>query len=166
MYLCTFLPLYFSTFFFFFQRTGLTDKVPLGKPQKTSSPLTSVSLLALQFYHCSIGFPNVWLAIFCKLGDDSSFFALIQQQWRACVCRMLLCKLACTIATLLIEGVDELTLATKGQSARPELGVRNRTMSPLLHIMITMFCSRRTDAFRHTDDFAARGNSWLPKWTS
>ena len=36
-----------------------------------------------------------------------------------------------------------------------------------LHIMITMFfCSRRTDAFRHTDGCAARGNSRIPEWTS
>ena len=31
------------------------------------------------------------------LGDDSSFFAVTQQQWRACVRRMLRCKLACTL---------------------------------------------------------------------
>ena len=29
------------------------------------------------------------------LGDDSSFYVVIQQQWRACVRRMLRCKLAC-----------------------------------------------------------------------
>ena len=28
-------------------------------------------------------------------GDDSSFFAVTQQQWRACVRRMLRCELAC-----------------------------------------------------------------------
>ena len=36
-----------------------SDKGPLRQQKKTSSPLASVSLLALQLYHCSIGFPNV-----------------------------------------------------------------------------------------------------------
>ena len=31
------------------------------------------------------------------LGDDSSFFAVTQQQWRACVRRMLRCMLACVL---------------------------------------------------------------------
>ena len=31
------------------------------------------------------------------LGDDSSFFAVTQQQWRASVHRMLRCKLACLL---------------------------------------------------------------------
>ena len=31
------------------------------------------------------------------LGDDSSLFAVTQQQWRACVRRMPRCKLACTL---------------------------------------------------------------------
>ena len=31
------------------------------------------------------------------LGDDSSFLAVTQQLWRACVRRMLRCKLACTL---------------------------------------------------------------------
>ena len=31
------------------------------------------------------------------VGDDSSFFAVTQQQWRACVRRMLRCKLACIL---------------------------------------------------------------------
>ena len=46
------------------QRTGRSDKVSLRRPQKTSLPLASVSLLALQLYHWSIGFSNVWVAIF------------------------------------------------------------------------------------------------------
>ena len=32
------------------------------------------------------------------LGDDSSFFAVTQQQWRPCLRRMLRCKLACVLA--------------------------------------------------------------------
>ena len=35
------------------------------------------------------------------LGDDSSFFAVTQQEWRACVRSMLSCKLCVHIATLL-----------------------------------------------------------------
>ena len=31
------------------------------------------------------------------LGDDSSFFAVTQQQWRACVRRMVRCTLACVL---------------------------------------------------------------------
>ena len=32
------------------------------------------------------------------LGDDSSFFAVTQQQWRACARRMPRCKLACVLS--------------------------------------------------------------------
>ena len=44
-------------------RTGHADRLLGRQPQKTSSPLASVSLHALQLYHCSTGFPNVWLVI-------------------------------------------------------------------------------------------------------
>ena len=42
------------------QRIGLTDKPPPSRLQKVSSPLASAFSLALQLYHCSIGFPDAW----------------------------------------------------------------------------------------------------------
>ena len=67
------------------QRTGPTD---------ASLPShASVSPLVLQLYRCSVGFPRV-AHDFCKPedpdapGDGSSFFAVTQQQWRACIRRM------------------------------------------------------------------------------
>ena len=78
-----------------------TSKSPPRRPQKSSSPLASVSPLVLQLYHCSIGFPQSCGARFTQsedpdaLGDDS--FAVTQQQWRACVRRMLLCELSCIL---------------------------------------------------------------------
>ena len=37
------------------------------------------------------------------LGDDSSFLAVTQQQWRACVRRMLRCKLACILPSSCLD---------------------------------------------------------------
>ena len=80
-----------------------TDKPPPSRPQKISSPLVSASPVVLQLHRCSIGFPHAWRTISCKLedadalGDDSSFFAVTQQQCRACGRRMLRCKLACVL---------------------------------------------------------------------
>ena len=84
--------------------TAISDPslFPPSRPQKISSPLLPVSIFMLQLFRYSIDFPRLWRTIFCNpedpdaLGDDSSFFAVTQQQWRACVRRMLRCKLACT----------------------------------------------------------------------
>ena len=83
--------------------TGHTDRVPPRQPQKTSFPLAAVSLHALQFYHCSIFFPNVWLMIFeilrtlTNLVTILQFCAVTRHQWRACVRRMLRCEFDCTV---------------------------------------------------------------------
>ena len=61
------------------QRTGLADNVPQRQPQKTSSPLASVSLLALQLYRCSIGFPNAWLMMFAILRTPTRM-----SRWSSC----------------------------------------------------------------------------------
>ena len=80
------------------QRTGPTDEILQRRPQKTSSPLASARPFALQLYVCSIGFPPAWRTTLAILrGEDSSFFAVTQQQWRACVRRMLRCKLVCRL---------------------------------------------------------------------
>ena len=49
-----------------------------------------------QLFHFSICFPLLWRTTEDPnaLGDDSSFFAVTQQQRRACIRRMLRCKLA------------------------------------------------------------------------
>ena len=70
----------------------------------TSSPLASVSPLALQVYRCLDWLPSSVAHDFCNpedpdaLDDDSSFFAVTQQQWRASVRRMLRCRLGLRIA--------------------------------------------------------------------
>ena len=84
------------------QRTGPSDEILQRQPRKTSSPLTSASPLALQLYHHSTGFPHAWRTTSATLrtptlGDDSSLFAVTQQPWRACVRRLLRCKLACIL---------------------------------------------------------------------
>ena len=89
------------------QRTWPTDKPLPSRPKKISYPQVSASPLVLQLCRCSIGFPHVWRTTFCNPedpdahGDDSSFFVVAQQQWRACVRRMLRCKLACILPPLL-----------------------------------------------------------------
>ena len=66
------------------QRTWPTDKPPLSRLQKISSPRASVSLLVLQLYRYSIGFPHVWRTIFAilrtptRLVTTPHFFAVIQ----------------------------------------------------------------------------------------
>ena len=62
--------------------------------------LASVSPLALQLHRCSIGSLHACHTIFAILRTPTrffSFFAVTQQQWRACVRRMLRCKLACVL---------------------------------------------------------------------
>ena len=62
-----------------------------------------ISFPARAAFRCSIGFPLPWRATSRNPedpdahGDDSSFFAVTQQQWRACVRRMLRCTLACVL---------------------------------------------------------------------
>ena len=85
------------------QRTGPTGKPLQSRPQKILSPPVSVSPLVLQLCRCWTGFQHAWRTIFCnsedpnELGDDSTFFAVTQHQWRACVRRLLRCKLACVL---------------------------------------------------------------------
>ena len=84
------------------EKAGLTAKLPPRQPQERSSPLASASLLVLQLYRCSIGFPHVWRATLVNHEDSDALgdFAVTHQQWRACVRRMLRCKLACTLPSL------------------------------------------------------------------
>ena len=84
------------------QRTAPTDKPPPSRLQKISSPLALVSLLVLQLFRYSTGFPLVWRTMSDPEGpdapsDDSSFSAVVQQQRRACVRNMRRCKLACIL---------------------------------------------------------------------
>ena len=65
------------------ERTGFADEALPSRPQKITSPLPSVPLLVLQLHR-----------YLDALGDDSSFFTVTQQQWRACIRGMLRCKLA------------------------------------------------------------------------
>ena len=69
------------------QRTVRTDKPPPSRLQKISSPLTSVSLLVLHLLVPLLDWLPACVAHdFCSpedpdaLGDDSSFFAVTQQQ--------------------------------------------------------------------------------------
>ena len=84
-------------------RAGPTSKPLQSRPKKILSPLVSPSPLVLQLCRCPTGFPHAWRTIFCNpedpnaLGDDSSFFAVTQHQWRACVRRLPHCKLACVL---------------------------------------------------------------------
>ena len=71
----------------------------LSQLKKTSSLHASVSLLVLQFVPLLDWLPVSVAHDFCNpkdpdaLGDDSSFFPVTQQQWRACVRRMLRCRI-------------------------------------------------------------------------
>ena len=68
------------------QRTGDRKRYHLRSHQLFRS---CCNLTAARLASCMRG------ARFCDaLGDDSSFFAVTHQQWRACVRRMLRCKLA------------------------------------------------------------------------
>ena len=82
------------------QRTGLTDKPPPSRLQKISSACVSFPCSCC---NCTVTrlFSSMcrFLAIL-RAGDDSSFFAGIQQQWRACVRRMLRCQVGLHVAIL------------------------------------------------------------------
>ena len=71
------------------QRAGPTDKPLPSRPRKMSSPLVSRRRGARDF--CNPEDPDA-------PGDDSSLFVVTQQQWRACVRRMLRCKLVRILA--------------------------------------------------------------------
>ena len=86
------------------QGTGSAVKPLPSRPRKISFISPSISFPARAAVVSLLDWPPACVAHdFCNpedpdaLGDDSSLFAVTQQQWRACVRRMLRCKLACSL---------------------------------------------------------------------
>ena len=62
-----------------------------GQGRAAIVPLLSSLPACVAHDFCNPGDPDA-------LSDDSAFFAVTRQQWRACVRRMLRCKLACILS--------------------------------------------------------------------
>ena len=73
------------------QRAGLSDASPPSRLQEMSFPCGSTSLPRAALVPLLDGIPACVAHDFCNpedpdaIGDDSSFFAVTQQQWRACI---------------------------------------------------------------------------------
>ena len=105
-------------------------------------------------------FPQLWRSTFCNSEDldapcdESSFFAVTQQQWRACVRRMLCCKLACILP---LSSLDP-RLASGAFAVVKDEGSRERSIGRA-HLP---YCPRlRRMMFRKSEMVQTTLRSWL-----